>query len=86
MRPLLTLPGALHLSPDAPDVLSHEIPRDRDIVLYCTWPSEATTAKTAMAIHKVGIPRVCPLRSGYDKWNSLRFPLDQLTPGKLTKL
>ena len=37
-----------------------EIPRDRDIVLFCTCPSEATAAKTAMALHKLGIERVRP--------------------------
>ncbi len=30
------IPGALHLSPDDLDARHHEIPRDRDIVLYCT--------------------------------------------------
>lgn len=30
------IPGALHLSPDDLEARSPEIPRDRDIVLYCT--------------------------------------------------
>ena len=30
------IPGALHLSPDDLDARHMEIPRDRDIVLYCT--------------------------------------------------
>jgi membrane protein DedA with SNARE-associated domain len=30
------IPGALHLSPDELDARHGEIPRDRDIVLYCT--------------------------------------------------
>jgi len=40
------LPGALHLSPDELRARNKEIPRDRDIVLYCTCPSEATAAHT----------------------------------------
>jgi membrane protein DedA with SNARE-associated domain/rhodanese-related sulfurtransferase len=71
-----TLPGALHFSPDALTARHHEIPRDRDIVLYCTCPSEATAAKTAMTLHKLGIERVRPLRGGYDEWKRLGFPLD----------
>jgi membrane protein DedA with SNARE-associated domain/rhodanese-related sulfurtransferase len=71
-----TLPGALHLSPEALAERSHEIPRDRDIVLYCTCPSEATSARTAMTLHKLGIERVHPLRGGYDEWKRLGFPLD----------
>lgn len=30
------IPGALHLSPEELEQRHHEIPRDRDIVLYCT--------------------------------------------------
>jgi membrane protein DedA with SNARE-associated domain/rhodanese-related sulfurtransferase len=70
-----TLPGAFHFSPDALAARHLEIPRDRDIVLYCTCPSEATAAKTAMALQKLGIDRVRPLRGGYDEWKRLGFPL-----------
>ena len=77
-----TLPGALHLSPDALTSRHIEIPRDRDIVLFCTCPSEATAARTAMTLHKLGIERVRPLRGGYDEWKRLGFPLDAVTdPG-----
>jgi membrane protein DedA with SNARE-associated domain len=75
-----TLPGALHLSPDALAARVHEIPRDRDVVLYCTCPSEATAAKTAMTLHKLGIERVRPLRGGYDEWKRLGYPLDAIEP------
>ncbi|HEX3894254.1 MAG TPA: VTT domain-containing protein [Terracidiphilus sp.] len=75
-----TLPGALHLSPDALTARVHEIPRDRDVVLYCTCPSEATAAKTAMTLHKLGIDRVRPLRGGYDEWKRLGYPLDEVEP------
>jgi membrane protein DedA with SNARE-associated domain/rhodanese-related sulfurtransferase len=75
-----TLPGAIHFSPDALAERHHEIPRDRDIVLFCSCPSEATAAKTAMTLHKLGIERVRPLRGGYDEWKRLGFPLDAVLP------
>jgi len=75
-----TLPGALHFSPDALTARHNEIPRDRDIVLYCTCPSEATAAKTAMTLHKLGIERVRPLRGGFDEWKRLGFPMDAIPP------
>jgi membrane protein DedA with SNARE-associated domain/rhodanese-related sulfurtransferase len=75
-----TLPGAIHFSPDALAARAQEIPRDRDIVLFCTCPSEATAAKTAMALRKLGIERVRPLRGGYDEWKRLGFPLDEIVP------
>lgn len=74
------LPGALHFAPDALAARAHEIPRDRDIVLYCTCPSEATAAKTAMTLRKLGIERVRPLRGGFDEWKRLGFPLDAVPP------
>lgn len=75
-----TLPGAVHFSPEGLAARVHEIPRDRDIVLYCTCPSEATAAKTAMTLHKLGIDRVRPLRGGYDEWKRLGYPLDAVAP------
>jgi len=75
-----TLPGAQHFSPDALAARHNEIPRDRDIVLYCTCPSEATAAKTAMTLLKLGIERVRPLRGGYDEWKRLGFPMDAIPP------
>jgi membrane protein DedA with SNARE-associated domain/rhodanese-related sulfurtransferase len=75
-----TLPGALHLSPEKLAERHHEIPRDRDVVLYCTCPSEATSAKTAMMLVKLGIERVRPLRGGFDEWKKLGYPLDAIPP------
>jgi rhodanese-related sulfurtransferase len=75
-----TLPGALHFSPDALAARNLEIPRDRDVVLFCTCPSEATAAKTAMILLKLGIQRVRPLRGGYDEWKRLGYPLEAVPP------
>jgi membrane protein DedA with SNARE-associated domain/rhodanese-related sulfurtransferase len=75
-----TLPGALHISPEDLAAKVHEIPRDRDVVLYCTCPSEATAAKTAMTLHKLGVERVRPLRGGFDEWKRLGFPMDAIQP------
>jgi membrane protein DedA with SNARE-associated domain/rhodanese-related sulfurtransferase len=70
-----TLPGAVHILPDALAERHGEIPRDRDVVLFCDCPSEATAAKTALRLHRLGIERVRPLRGGYDEWKRLGFPV-----------
>jgi len=70
-----TVPGALSLTPDKLVEQSHLIPRDREIVLFCTCPSEATAAKMALTLHKMGIERVRPLRGGFDEWKRLGYPL-----------
>lgn len=80
------LPGARHFAPDALAAHHSEIPRDCDVVLYCTCPSEATAAKTAMMLHRLGIERVRPLRGGYDEWKRLGFPMDSIpAPNPLVK-
>ncbi len=75
-----TLPGALHVSPEDLAARVHEIPRDRDVVLYCTCPNEATAATTAMKLHKLGVERIRPLRGGFDEWKRLGFPMDAIPP------
>jgi rhodanese-related sulfurtransferase len=75
-----TLPSAVHFSPDSLTARHQEIPRDRDVVLFCTCPSEATAAKTAMILSKLGIDRVRPLRGGYDEWKRLGYPMDAVAP------
>ncbi len=72
------LPGAVMLSPDALMRNHEEIPRDQDVVLYCTCPSDATSAKTALRLRRLGIYRVRPLRGGYDAWKQLGYPLEAM--------
>jgi membrane protein DedA with SNARE-associated domain/rhodanese-related sulfurtransferase len=71
------LPGALRIGPN--ELTQHQeiIPRDRDVVLYCTCPSEETSAKVAMQLHRLGVYRVRPLRGGFDGWKALGFPLQE---------
>jgi len=70
-----TLPGALQLTPDKLMAEAERIPRDQEIVLFCTCPSEATAARMALRLRNLGIRRVRPLRGGYDEWKKLGYPL-----------
>ena len=69
------LPGALRVGPNEIKQHSEIIPRDRDVILYCTCPSEETSAKLALQLHKMGIYRVRPLRGGFDGWKQAGYPL-----------
>lgn len=69
------LPGALRIQPNDLAAGSGSIPRDRDVVLYCTCPSEETSGKVALQLHKLGITRVRPLRGGFDGWKAAGYPL-----------
>lgn len=73
----LVLPGALRIGPDEIKQQKEIIPRDRDIVLYCTCPSEETSAKVALELRRMGVKRVRPLRGGLQGWKDAGYPLDQ---------
>jgi membrane protein DedA with SNARE-associated domain/rhodanese-related sulfurtransferase len=72
----LVLPGALRVGPDELKQRKEMIPTDRDIVLYCTCPSEETSAKVALELRKMGVKRVRPLRGGLQAWKDAGYPLD----------
>ncbi len=74
------LPGAVRVSPAELTAHQHLIPRDRDVILYCTCPSEETSAKTALQLHKFGINRVRPLRGGFEAWRDAGYPLVDYVP------
>ena len=74
------LPGAVRVSPSELTTHQAEIPRDRDVILYCTCPSEETSAKVALQLHRLGINRVRPLRGGFEGWRDLGYPLIDYTP------
>jgi membrane protein DedA with SNARE-associated domain/rhodanese-related sulfurtransferase len=69
------LPGAVRIGPAELALCAADIPRDRDVILYCTCPSEETSAKVALQLHRLGITRVRPLRGGFDGWKTAGYPL-----------
>ena len=80
-----TVSTAVRISPDELPLRHAEIPRDREVVLYCTCPSEATSAKVAMDLKKIGIIRVRPLMGGLQAWENEGYPLDEFYPEEEAK-
>jgi membrane protein DedA with SNARE-associated domain/rhodanese-related sulfurtransferase len=72
------LPGAVHIGPQDLKERNSVIPRDRDVVLYCTCPSEETSAKIALELRSMGILRVRPLRGGLQGWKDAGYPLEAI--------
>lgn len=69
------LPGAVRIGPAELARHAERIPRDRDVILYCTCPSEESSARVALQLHRLGINRVRPLRGGFDGWKQAGYPL-----------
>jgi membrane protein DedA with SNARE-associated domain/rhodanese-related sulfurtransferase len=71
-----TVPGAIRMDPEELDDRHEEIPRDCDVVLYCTCPNEATSARAALALKRRGIERVFPLEGGLEAWVARGYPVE----------
>lgn len=72
-----TIPGAINFTLEEIEHRHQEIPRDRDIVLYCSCPNEVSSARTAFLLKKKGIHRVRPLEGGLDAWRERKFPVER---------
>ena len=72
------LPGAIRLDPEELEARHSDIPRNLDIVLYCTCPNETTSARVALALKKRGIERVFPLEGGFEAWVASGYPVEVL--------
>ena len=70
-----TIPGAIRIPLEELEKRQGEIPRDREVVLYCTCPNEASSAITAVKLRQVGISPVRPLQGGFNSWRQLGFPV-----------
>jgi len=71
-----TIPGALRMTAEDLEHRHHDIPRHRDVILFCACPNEATAAKMALLLRQKGITKVRPLAGGIDAWRAREFPLE----------
>jgi 3-mercaptopyruvate sulfurtransferase SseA len=59
-----------------------DIPRDRDVILYCSCPNEVSSARVALELHRKGISRVRPLLGGIDVWRERNYPMELRVIGR----
>jgi membrane protein DedA with SNARE-associated domain/rhodanese-related sulfurtransferase len=69
------IPGAIHLGMEEVEHRHQEIPRDREVIVYCSCPNEVSSARVALVLHRKGVTRVRPLLGGIDAWRELKYPL-----------
>ncbi len=72
----LKIRGALVVKPSDLRSGSHHIPADHDVILYCTCPNEATSARAALQLKRAGIRKVHPLAGGFAAWHDLGLPVE----------
>jgi len=76
---LRRIPGALHVP--VQDAARHltDLPRDREIILYCTCPNEVSAAKVARLLMNNGFQRVRPLKGGLEAWIEAGYSVEEFS-------
>jgi len=74
------IPGALHVPLQEVNHHIATLPRDRDIILYCTCPNEASAVQAARLLMTHGFRRVRPLHGGLDAWIAAGYAVEDLLP------
>ncbi|HEX8782561.1 MAG TPA: DedA family protein/thiosulfate sulfurtransferase GlpE [Steroidobacteraceae bacterium] len=72
------IPGALHVPMQEVELHTRDLPRDREIILYCTCPNEASAAQAARLLFRQGFRRVRPLRGGLDAWIAAGYAVEEV--------
>jgi len=72
------IPGALHVPLHAVDHHVKDLPRDREIILYCTCPNEASAAQAAKILMNNGFTKVRPLHGGLEAWIAAGYDVEEL--------
>ena len=62
------IPGARHVPVEQVSAHLEDLPRDREIVVYCSCPNEASAAKVAKLLMKHGFRQIRPLHGGLEAW------------------
>ncbi len=76
------LPGAVRISPMELEKHCDLLPRDTDVILYCTCPNDETSGTLARRLQKLGVHRVRPLRGGFEGWRDAGLPLHDYDEAK----
>lgn len=71
------IPGALHVPLQDVAHRLKELPRNREIIVYCTCPSEASAAQVAKILMNHGFKRVRPLHGGLDAWVAAGYAVER---------
>jgi rhodanese-related sulfurtransferase len=74
----LRIPQSIRIEPDslAEGVISLDLDKTRPVVAYCTTPAEATSARAARELMKLGFRDVKILKGGLGAWTNAGLPIE----------
>jgi membrane protein DedA with SNARE-associated domain/rhodanese-related sulfurtransferase len=68
--------GSVHVEADKIMQGSQIIPRDRDVIVYCSCPNEITSAKITLMLKRKGFKRIHSLLGGIQAWRKQNYPIE----------
>jgi rhodanese-related sulfurtransferase len=73
------IPGAQWFAPEEVRSNPSLLPKERDLIVYCTCPSDKTSRMILQRALALGFLRIKFLRGGLDGWRSKGFPVEPYT-------
>jgi rhodanese-related sulfurtransferase len=70
------IPGSKRLSPRDVRENPSLLPKDRDVVVYCTCPSDKTSRTVLHRALNLGFLRIALLKGGLDGWRARGYPVE----------
>jgi rhodanese-related sulfurtransferase len=70
------IPGARRVPPREIERNAELIPRDKDVIVYCTCPSDATARRISQRARELHFTRVKFLKGGLGSWKQKGFPVE----------
>jgi rhodanese-related sulfurtransferase len=70
------IPGAQWLAPDEVRANPSLLPKERDLIVYCTCPSDKTSRMILRRALAMGFLRIKFLKGGLDGWREKGFPVE----------
>jgi rhodanese-related sulfurtransferase len=71
------IPGAITVDEKTIEVRIADADSDREVVLYCACPNEASAARIAKLLKARGFTRVRPLAGGIDAWLEAGYAIER---------
>ncbi len=78
------IPGAIAVDEKTVEIRIPDAESDREVILYCACPNEASAARIAKMLKARGFTRVRPLAGGIDAWMQAGYAIERDAAGTAT--
>ena len=75
------IPGAITVDEKTVEIRIPDSESDREVILYCACPNEASAARIAKLLKARGFTRVRPLAGGIDAWTQAGYAIERDASG-----